>query len=127
MTVTINAIDFCGDIFTVSGMRKELWSALLKPVVSHLGKRLTVKRVSGILNQPESLVKKRLIENGYVPHTPRKYRIPDWVLKANWDLPNIAIAQKYKMTRERVRQYRVKLGKPKVESRGRKPNTNGKT
>lgn len=39
----------------------------------------------------------------------------------NWLLPNIEIARKLGVSRERVRQLRLAAGKPMIESRGRKP------
>ena len=42
--------------------------------------------------------------------------------KVNWKLPNTEIARQFKVSRERVRQARERLGKKAVENRGRKPN-----
>jgi len=40
--------------------------------------------------------------------------------KVDWTMPNIAIAKAFKVSRERIRMIRKQLGKPFVESRGRK-------
>ena len=40
--------------------------------------------------------------------------------KADWTQSNIALARKWKVTRQRVLAIRKQLGHPKVESRGRK-------
>ena len=42
--------------------------------------------------------------------------------QVNWKLPNVEIARKFGVSRERVRKLREKLCKPFVESRGRKCN-----
>ena len=39
--------------------------------------------------------------------------------KADWTQSNIALARRWKVTRQRVQQIRKQLGHPKVESRGR--------
>ena len=40
--------------------------------------------------------------------------------KVDWSMPNIAIAKVFRVSRERIRMIRKQLGKPFVESRGRK-------
>jgi hypothetical protein len=104
----------------------EVWTRL----VEALPAGLTVSRAAKIFRRSFQVTRRRLLENGYEPRPERKKRVfptPEWVLKADWKQPNIDIARKHGMCRERVRQWRLKLHKPKVESRGRfKPSKNGK-
>lgn len=59
-------------------------------------------------------------DSGYEIRKERRSRpIPNWVNAANWKLPNIDIANRFKITRESVRKWRIVVGAPKVESRGR--------
>lgn len=87
---------------------------------------LKVEQAARVFRRSYTLTRRRLVANGYAFREARKYEPPAWALKADWSLPNVDIARKYKLTRERVRQFRKKLKKPKVESRGRKLNHNGK-
>lgn len=52
----------------------------------------------------------------------KKYNPPAWAKNASWDMPNVDIAKKYGISRERVRVFRKRLGHPPVEARGRRTN-----
>lgn len=100
-------------------MKQEIWSDLIKA----LPPNLTVEKAARIFRRSITLTRRRLLANGYKLKEARKYEIPAWAREANWNLPNVDIARKYSISRERVRKFRLKLGKPFVEARGRR---NGK-
>lgn len=111
------------DLVICSGMKQELWAKLIK----NLPPNLTAEKAARIFRRSVTLTRRRLIENGYKVKLARKNGLPEWASKANWRLANIDIARKYNVTRERVRKYRIKLGKPFVEARGRKYNGQGRS
>ena len=100
-------------------MKQDVWSTMIKA----LPPNLTAEKVARIFRRSVTLTRRRLIDNGYKIKNARKNGISDWAKEADWRLANIDIARKYNLTRERVRKYRIKLGKPFVEARGRR---NGK-
>lgn len=81
---------------------------------------MSVKQVARLFRRSETLTRRRLKANGYQAKEVYKYSMPTWVKRADWKQPNIVISRKFKVSRERVRQFRVKLGHPKVECRGRR-------
>jgi len=100
-------------------MKQEIWANLIK----HLPPNLTVMQAARIFRRSISLTRNRLSVNGYRVKESKKYEIPAWAKTADWNRPNIDIARKNGISRERVRKFRKKLGLPLVEARGRK---NGK-
>ena len=101
-------------------MKQEIWATMIKA----LPPNLTAKQASRIFRRSISLTRIRLTKYGYAFKEARKYEIPAWAAEADWTLPNIDIARKYNLSRERVRKFRQRLGKPFVEARGRH-HTNG--
>lgn len=101
-------------------MRQELWTRVVKALPTGM----TVDQVARLFRRSPALVKRRLAGVGYKVKLPsrRTYQLPEWVTKADWTMPNVEIAAKFGVSRERVRQFRVKLKKPFVESRGKKAN-----
>lgn len=89
-------------------------------LIEALPPNLTVDEVSQIFRRSANLVRRRLREHKYRYRTERKLVIPEWVAKADWSRSNSEIGAEANKSRERVRQWRNILGKPKVESRGRK-------
>lgn len=101
-------------------MNSEIWTVLLKA----LPPGMTVEAVSKALGKSEETIRRRGKQVGYKFSLKERYvyRKPSWVIRANWRMSNIEISREFGMSRERVRQWRLKLGKSKVESRGRKCN-----
>lgn len=97
-------------------MKQDIWKNLIKS----LPPNLTVAKVAQLFRRSITLTRRRLKENGYKAKEKKKYRMPQWAANADWTQPNIVIARKYGLTRERVRAFRKFLGHPKVECRGRK-------
>lgn len=98
-------------------MRSELWRKL----IGALPPNLTVLEVARIFRRSPEVMERRLREAGYVYRVTRRgVLIAPWSLEADWRLPNVDIARKFGVTRERVRQVRRKLGLPPVECRGRR-------
>lgn len=99
-------------------MKNAMWATLIRA----LPEELSVSTVSKIFKRSVITTRRKLIEHGYrfKHREPREYVMPTWAQKADWKMPNIDIARKFGITKERVRVFRKQLGKPKVESRGRK-------
>jgi len=100
--------------------------SLWKRLFAALPPNLTLDQACRIFRRSPCVVRRYVKATGYPLKRRAKYAIPEWAEQADWSRPNIEIAQQFRITRERVRQFRKKLNKPKIESRGRKPGTNGK-
>lgn len=100
-------------------MTQKIWSQMIKAIPAGL----TAEKAARIFRRSVTLTRRRLKENGYAIKEAKKHEIPAWTAEANWTLPNVDIASKFNLTRERVRQVRKRLGYPFVEARGRQ---NGK-
>jgi len=100
-------------------MTQKIWSQMIKALPAGL----TAEKAARIFRRSVTLTRRRLKENGYAIKEARKYEIPAWAAAADWSRPNVDIARKFQLSRERVRQFRKKLGHPIVECRGR---NNGK-
>jgi hypothetical protein len=96
-------------------MKQEIWNTL----IAALPPDLTPVEVARIFRRSENLTRRRLLAVGYRFKVASSYEVPDWAREANWNLPNVDIARKFNISRERVRVYRNKLGHPFVEARGR--------
>lgn len=100
-------------------MTEAIWPKLIEA----LPDELTVVEVCKIFRRSISTVRPHLVRHGYKFRKERKRPFPDWVMQADWTMPNKEIGLIYGKSRERVRQFRKMLGHKKVESRGRKPKT----
>jgi uncharacterized protein YjcR len=80
-----------------------------------------------MFRRSENLTRRRLLSCNYKFKETLKYTPPKWAQNASWDLPNVDIANKYGISRERVRVYRKRLGHPLIEARGRRKNEKRKS
>lgn len=97
-------------------MTDAIWIKLIR----HLPPGLTLDQAAGVFRRSKNLVRRKLVSQGYRIATERKQKLPEWVGRANWALPNVVLAKQFDLSRERVRQFRNLLNMPKVEARGRK-------
>lgn len=96
--------------------------------ISSLPLGLTVAQAARRLGQKYQAVRLAMIRRNYVAMDSRRasHRSPKLraqqlftPTKLEWRKPNVDLARKYGVSRERVRQLRARLGLPKVEARGR--------
>lgn len=95
-------------------MTQTLW----KQLIQALPKGKPAEWVASIFRRDPVTVRRILIKHGYELPKKRKYQLPEWVCRVDWKQTNAEIAKKFKISRERVRQFRKKLGKPKVGGPG---------
>jgi hypothetical protein len=96
-------------------MTKAIW----KDIIASLPKGLTIAQAAKLLRYSETLVRRRMEDVGYKWAVVEKSRVPPWAKDLNWKLANSELARNLCCSRERIRQIRDLLGKPKVENRGR--------
>ncbi len=94
-----------------------------KKLIRTIPRRSTYEEAAALLGQSYHMTrywmirfgkKARRKNNGLRPETRRLCK------KADWSKSNIVIAAEFGVTRERIRQIRERIGKPKVEARGRR-------
>lgn len=106
--------------FIVSTMKFN-WKAR----IARLPRRLSYAQAAKRIGKPYQTVRKQLIAHRY--QTINGHRTAKWrtrkinVSAIDWRRSNVEIARDLLCSRERIRKIRLTLGKPFVESRGRKP------
>lgn len=89
-----------------------------------LPRGLTFSEVANRIGKPYQQTRNAIIKFGYRVTDGRKFsQNPKRKLRveeADWTKSNMELANQFKVSRERVRFLRAQLGKPFVESRGRK-------
>lgn len=98
-------------------------SEYYREAVRSLPPGLTQKEAACRLGLPYQTARQLIERHRYRAEDGRKFRsgkkfLPD---QADWTASNADLARQFGVSRERVRQWRKHLGKPFVESRGRKP------
>lgn len=98
-------------------MKLEVWNRM----ISALPQGLTVEQAAKVFRRSPRVTRQRLLMAGYSPSKKRGVEnLPARVINADWTLPNVVLARRWGLSRERVRQYRNLLGHPKVECRGKR-------
>ena len=95
---------------TDNRLTEQLWKA----IVPALPPGLTAKDLVKFFHRSRNLVLKRCHQAGYQPTSERLFCLPAWTRGVDWSQTNIAISRQVGKTRERVRQMRRQLGKPRV-------------
>jgi hypothetical protein len=98
------------------GMKENIWPNM----IAALPHGMTLEQVAMFFRRSENLMRRRLIEAGYVVRKIRATGVPNWAKSLDWKQPNVDLAEKLGVSRERVRQIRKAMGKPRVEARGRR-------
>lgn len=106
----------------MGGVKSNEWQSVLE----QLPPNLSQAEAARFLGLKHTTVRRWLILLGYQF---KDGRASSWTIRrrrsqmkfiaerADWSLPNIVIAKKFKVSRERVRQVRAELGKKKVNGR----------
>lgn len=94
-----------------------------RQLLKSLPSGLTQKEVATRLGLPYQTARQLIARARYRSEDGRRFRpgrkfVPE---NADWTASNADLAREFGVSRERVRQFRKALGKPFVESRGRKP------
>ena len=93
--------------------------AIGKDIIKSLPPGLTLSKAAKLLRYSQSSVRRWMEATGYEWATTEKSLVPKWAKGINWMMTNSDIARQLGFSRERIRQVRDLLGKPKVENRGR--------
>ena len=93
--------------------------AIGKDIIKSLPPGLTLAKAAKLLRYSQSSVRRWMEATGYEWAKNEKSLVPKWAMDIDWSIPNSDLARNLGLSRERIRQVRDLLGKPKVENRGR--------